>query len=122
MLRPVPIGLDVGTIGGLYGIGAAAVIVPWLVQFERLPVARVAGAGLLITLVTSVVGLAGFAGASALGLRDAEPPDWSAGQLLGIGGAAGAIVGVRLAPHVPVRALKVPLGVAAPSAGVRMVL
>jgi uncharacterized membrane protein YfcA len=73
-------------------------------------------------MVTSVVGLAAFVLASALGLGEAAPPDWGAGILLGIGGAAGALVGVRIQPHVPVRALKVLLAVAAISAGIRMVL
>lgn len=116
------VGVVGGLIGGVYGIGGAALIVPWLVQFERLPVARVAGAGLVVTMVTSVVGLAAFVLASALDLGDAAPPDWAAGVLLGIGGVAGALVGVRIQPYVPVRALKVLLSLAALSAGVRMVL
>lgn len=116
------IGLVGGVIGGVYGIGGAAIIVPWLVQFERLPISRVAGAGLVVTMVTSVVGLAAFILASRLGLGEASPPNWAAGVLLGIGGAAGAVVGVRIQPYVPVRALKVLLSVAAISAGIRMVI
>ena len=57
-------------------------------------------------MVTSVVGLTAFVTASALGLGEASPPNWVAGILLGLGGAAGALVGVRIQPHVPVRALK----------------
>lgn len=120
LARLVAVGVAGGFIGGVYGLGGAAVIVPWLVQVERIPMRRISGAGLVITLVTSIVGLATFALASWLDLGQADAPDWAAGLALGLGGVAGALVGVRLQPRIPVGLLKALLGIAAFSAAVRM--
>jgi hypothetical protein len=109
-----------GVIGGIYGIGGAAIVVPWLTTVERLPIARVAGAGLLVTLMTSVAGLATFAAAAALDVGDAAAPAWLDGLALGIGGFVGAIVGARIQPRVPQTWLRVLLGAAALTAGIRM--
>jgi uncharacterized protein len=115
------VGLVAGLIGGVYGLGGAALIVPWLVSVERLPVSRVAGAGLVTTMVTSTIGLATFALAEVAGVGKADAPRWIEGLALGIGGLAGAVVGARLQPRVPVPALKVLLAVAAIAAGVRTI-
>ena len=113
------VGLVAGLVGGVYGLGGAALIVPWLVSVERLPLARVAGAGLVTTMVTSVLGLATFALAELAGIGRADAPRWIEGLALGAGGLAGAVVGARLQPQVPVPALKVLLAVTAIAAGVR---
>ena len=118
--RLVAVGTIGGGIGGIYGFGGADLIVPYLVSIERLPIARVAGAGLLTTLVTSVIGLAAFAAHFDIG--QAQPPDWAAGLAFGIGGALGAITGARLQPRIPVRLLRVGLGLLAIAAGLRTVL
>ncbi len=47
---------------------------------------------------------------------------WTDAVLLGIGGAVGSLVGVRLAPHVPVRLLQLLIGGLAVAAGVRTAL
>lgn len=118
--RLVTIGTVAGLLGGIYGIGGAAIVVPWLTSVERVPVSRVAGAGLVATSVTSVVGLATFALAEAAGIGDADPPQWLNGIALGAGGVLGAGVGAGIQPHVPVRLLRVVIGVAAVVAGLRM--
>jgi uncharacterized membrane protein YfcA len=120
--RLVVVGTIGGAIGGIYGFGGAALIVPYLVSIERLPIARVAGAGLLTTLVTSVIGLAAFAVAAHLDIGQAQPPDWSAGLAFGVGGALGAVLGARLQPRIPVRILRMGLGALAIGAGLRTVL
>jgi uncharacterized protein len=109
-----------GLVGGVYGIGGAALVVPWLTTVERLPVAPVAGAGLVTTSVTSTIGLATFAVAAATGLGSASPPQWLPGIALGVGGVVGAAVGAQLQPRVPERLLRGVLAVAAIGAGVRM--
>ena len=109
-----------GVLGGIYGIGGAAIIVPWLTTIERIPIGRVAGAGLVATSVTSVVGLATFALAELAGIGDADAPQWFNGIALGVGGIVGAAVGARIQPRVPVRLLRILIGVAAVVAGVRM--
>jgi uncharacterized protein len=92
--RIVAIGSCGGLIGGIYGLGGAAIIVPWLVGVEQLSPRRVAGAGLVTTLATSLVGATAFALASGLSIGDAAPPQWAGGIALGLGGAAGSVVGV----------------------------
>ncbi len=67
MWRLALIGTVAGLVGGIYGIGGAALVVPWLTTVERLPVARAAGAGLVTTSVTSLIGLATFAVAAKRG-------------------------------------------------------
>jgi uncharacterized protein len=113
------VGLVAGFVGGIYGLGGAALIVPWLVSVERLPVSRVAGAGLVTTMVTSVTGLATFALAEVAGIGRADAPRWIDGLALGLGGLVGAVVGARLQPRIPVPALKLVLAVAAVAAGIR---
>jgi len=111
--RLVPIfsiALIIGAIGGAYGIGGGAIMVPVLVAVFRLPVHGVAGAALFGTLVTSAAGVAMYQFLPAPpGI--ATRPDWALGILFGLGGAAGIYVGARTQKHVPQRALE--LGLAA---------
>jgi hypothetical protein len=111
--RLVPIfsiALIIGAIGGAYGIGGGAIMVPVLVAVFRLPVHGVAGAALFGTLVTSAAGVAMYQFLPAPpGI--ATRPDWALGILFGLGGAAGTYVGARTQKHVPQRALE--LGLAA---------
>ncbi len=120
--RVVPVGLVAGVVGGIYGLGGAALVVPWLVTVEHLPLRRVAGAGLVTTLVTSVVGLGAFSLASAIGFSGAQAPEWANGLALGLGGAVGAVIGARLQARLPTALLRGVLAVAAISAAVRLVL
>ena len=94
-------GTVAGVVGGVYGIGGAALIVPWLVSAEHLPVSRVAGAGLLTTLVTSLVGMTTFAVASACRVRAGRRADLGRRRGPGLGGLVGAVVGARLQPRLP---------------------
>jgi uncharacterized protein len=104
------VGLAAGFVGGVYGIGGAAIAVPWLVGVERLTVRRVAGAALVVTFVSSCIGL-----------DSAAPPRWAHGMALGAGGLLGAVVGANLQRRVPVTLLHLVIGLAALAAGVRMV-
>ena len=49
--------LVVGLIGGIYGIGGAAIIAPFIVSFFHLPIHTIAGATLLGACVTSIGGV-----------------------------------------------------------------
>ncbi|MBV9952201.1 MAG: sulfite exporter TauE/SafE family protein [Acidimicrobiia bacterium] len=120
MWRRVAVGAVAGFVGGIYGLGGAALIVPYLVSVERMPISRVAGAGLATTMATSVIGLVTFALAEVAGIGHADAPRWIDGIALGVGGLGGAIVGARLQPRVPVPALKIILGIAALAAGLRL--
>jgi uncharacterized protein len=120
--RLATIGWCGGLIGGIYGLGGAAVIVPWLVGVEGLSPRRMAGPGLVTTLITSLVGSLAFVLAAWLSIGNAAPPRWADGLALGVGGAIGGLLGVRLQPHVPIRILQGILAFAALAAGVRTLL
>ena len=122
LARLTVLGLVAGTIGGIYGLGGAAIVVPWLVSVERVPLRSAAGAGLVTTLVTSVLGLVTFIVADALDVGEAAGPQWWFGLALGAGGAVGAVVGARLQPRLPVALLRAVLALAALSAAVRLAL
>ncbi len=102
----IALSLVVGMVGGIYGIGGAAIITPFVVAILGLPVYTVAGAALFGTFITSVAGVFSF---QMLGAR----PDWALGSLFGLGGLAGTYAGARLQKHLPERWIRVLLGLLA---------
>ncbi|HTZ70845.1 MAG TPA: sulfite exporter TauE/SafE family protein [Acetobacteraceae bacterium] len=100
--------LAVGLVGGIYGIGGAAIIAPFLVSIYGLPVHTIAGATLAGTLVTSAAGvgfyqwIAPFYQASGITVA----PNWTLGLSFGVGGMAGMYLGARTQRYVPAAALK----------------
>lgn len=100
----------VGIVGGAYGIGGGAIIAPLCVTFFRLPVYTVAGAALMGTCVTSVMGALFYTWVPApTGISAA--PDWALGALFGLGGAIGMYLGARLQRYVPQRIIKLVVSV-----------
>jgi len=99
----------VGIIGGTYGIGGGAIIAPFCVAAFHLPVYTVAGAALLGTFLTSVVGVIFYSILPSAG-GISTSPDWALGFLFGIGGFGGMYVGARLQKYVPQKLIKVILG------------
>jgi hypothetical protein len=104
--------LAVGVVGGVYGIGGGAIIAPFFVAIYRLPVHAVAGAALMGTFVTSVVGVIFYQVVAPwyAGSGMAVAPDWLLGGLFGLGGLAGMYLGARTQRLVPASWLKVMLG------------
>lgn len=102
-----------GVVGGTYGMGGGAIIAPFLVALYGLPVYTIAGAALLGTCLTSIVGVLFFTVVSPVYKHSglAVSPDWALGLLFGVGGFLGMYVGARLQRYVPARALKILLGV-----------
>lgn len=98
---PLLVGVSfvVGVLGGIYGIGGGALLIPFCVSFLGIPLYVVAGAGLFSTFLASLAGVAVYSLVS-LGGKTA-PPDWLLGCLFGLGGFAGMNLGVRLQKHVP---------------------
>jgi hypothetical protein len=85
-------GVLVGLLTGIAGVGGGFAIVPALVLLAGLPMQLASGTSLLLIAVNALVALA------ALG-------HWPASQLslmlpLLLGGAVGAVVGQKLAPHL----------------------
>jgi hypothetical protein len=99
----------VGIIGGTYGIGGGAIIAPFCVAVFHLPVYTVAGAALLGTFLTSVLGVFFY---SIIPSRSGmvTSPDWLLGFLFGAGGFVGIYLGARFQKFVPQRLIKVMLG------------
>lgn len=98
--------LMVGLVGGIYGIGGGAIMVPFLMAFFGLPVHAIAGASLFCTFLTSIAGVCFYSLLApfwpSLGVR----PDWLLGLLFGVGGMGGMYLGARCQKFVSARVLK----------------
>ena len=105
------ISVVVGVIGGTYGIGGGAIMAPVFVSVFGLPIHVVAGAALMGTFVTSVVGVAFFQLMAPAYAQQgiAIAPDWQLGLLLGLGGVVGMYLGARCQRFVPAIWLKLML-------------
>jgi uncharacterized membrane protein YfcA len=101
--------LIIGVVGGAYGIGGGSIMAPVLVVVFGLQLHAVAGAALVGTLVTSVVGVAMYQFLPAPAGIEARP-DWALGILFGLGGAAGMYLGARTQKRVPRRVLEIGIG------------
>ena len=85
--------LAVGMVGGVYGIGGGAIVAPFFVAVFGLPVHAVAGAALMGTFVTSVVGVAFYqAIAPWYAGQLAVAPDWLLGAALRPGRGGGHVL------------------------------
>ena len=105
--------LAVGLVGGIYGIGGGAILAPFFVAPLGLPVHTIAGATLMGTFITSVVGVI-FSQAVAPFYQSrglAVAPDWLLGGFFGLGGMLGIYLGARTQRYVPARWLKAMLAV-----------
>jgi uncharacterized membrane protein YfcA len=111
----------VGIIGGTYGIGGGAIIAPFCVAVFHLPIYTVAGAALLGTFITSIVGVFFY---SVLPAANGVPvsPDWALGLLFGAGGFAGMYLGARLQKYVPQKFIKSILGFMLASLALKYIL
>lgn len=100
----------VGIIGGTYGIGGGAIIAPFCVAVFHLPVYTVAGAALLGTFITSVLGVIFY---SVIPAKSGmvTSPDWLLGFLFGTGGFIGIYLGARFQKFVPQKYIKLMLGI-----------
>ena len=98
----------VGVIGGAYGIGGGALLVPFCVMAFGLPVYVVAGAALISTFAASVAGTAFY---SLIPSSIPTSPDWLLGISFGLGGLAGTYLGARSQKHLPQKLIKATLAV-----------
>jgi uncharacterized membrane protein YfcA len=111
----------VGIVGGTYGIGGGAVIAPFCVAVFNLPVYTVAGAALLGTFLTSIVGVFFYSILPAAGVISPSP-DWALGILFGIGGFAGMYIGARLQKYMPQKFIKLMLGIMITSLALKYII
>lgn len=90
----------VGIVGGVYGIGGGAIMAPFFVSFCGLPIHTVAGAALMGTLATSVVGVGFYQFLSIFYAGQPIAPDWRLGILFGLGGTLGMYCGARIQKYI----------------------
>jgi hypothetical protein len=100
----------VGIIGGTYGIGGGAIVAPFCVAVFHLPVYTVAGAALMGTFLTSILGVIFYSVIPAKGGM-VTSPDWLLGFLFGAGGFIGIYLGARFQKFVPQKFIKLMLGI-----------
>jgi hypothetical protein len=100
----------VGIIGGTYGIGGGAIVAPFCVAVFHLPVYTVAGAALMGTFLTSILGVIFYSVIPAKGGM-VTLPDWLLGFLFGAGGFIGIYLGARFQKFVPQKFIKLILGI-----------
>ena len=96
----------VGIVGGIYGIGGGAIIAPFFVAFFHLPVYAVAGAALMGTFATSIIGVIVYQVLAPVYPDMSVAPDWYLGILFGIGGFCGMYLGARCQKYVPAHIIK----------------
>lgn len=103
----------IGILGGIYGIGGAAIVAPFLLTFFGLPVYTIAGATLMGNFITSIAGvifyslIAPFYKNTGISIS----PDWALGIILGVGGFMGIYFGAAMQRYFPARLIKVFLAV-----------
>jgi uncharacterized membrane protein YfcA len=97
----------VGIVGGIYGIGGGSIVAPFFVAILKLPVYTVAGAALMGTFITSLVGVAAYQVMDFFDLGVSVAPDWPLGLLFGVGGLFGMYLGARCQKYIPATAIKV---------------
>ena len=102
------VSLAVGLVGGVYGIGGAAIIAPLLISLFHLPIYVVSGASLLAGWASSIFGLFSYIIFWPL-ISGQAPivPDVRLGFLFGLGGMLGVYCGSALQRFLPPRPLKI---------------
>jgi len=105
--RLLLLSLAIGLVGGIYGIGGAAIIAPLLVGLLQVPVYVAGGASLLAGWAGAVAGLFSYIVFWPWVSGQAPVwPDFRLGFLFGLGGMAGVYCGSTLARFLPPRPLK----------------
>jgi uncharacterized membrane protein YfcA len=91
-------GIGVGLLTGIAGVGGGFAIVPALVLLAGLPMPVASGTSLLLIALNALVAFAALGHWPSQGLPLLLP--------LVVGGALGAFLGQRLAPHLPEQGLR----------------
>ena len=99
-------GFSVGFVGGMYGIGGAALITPILSGFFLLPVYTISGSTLLANCVNSLVGLIGFVLINFFLQGNSINVDFTMGITMGLAGLTGVYLGTCIQNRVPERIIK----------------
>lgn len=100
------VSLLVGIIGGIYGIGGSAIVVPFLVSFFKLPIHTIAGASLMGSGLTSIASVLFYSLLALLYPSLSVAPDLLMALLFGVGGIIGMYLGAHCQKYVSGTLLK----------------
>ncbi len=111
----------IGIIGGAYGIGGGAVLVPYCISVLGLPVHSVSGATLFATFLSSIAGIIAYG--SNMGAHGINTgPDIWLGTMFGIGGIIGGYLGTMTQRYIPERPIKITLFIIVLLCGIRYIM
>jgi uncharacterized protein len=114
LLRLVLIGVTAGLFSALFGVGGGVVAVPLLVA--------VCGYSPRPATATSLVAIAVVALAGSVSYAARGYVDFGAAALVGLPGAAGALLGTAAQQRIPVRALSLGFALLLLGIGIRMLV
>ncbi len=99
----LPVGFLMGVVGGAFGLSGSTPLSSFLVSFVNLSPARAVGTSLLVTLLTSVVGVLIYYQRQAI--------DFNILLILGVGCIVGAYLGAKITAHINRKMLAITLAV-----------
>lgn len=102
--RLVPIGFAVGLLAGFFGIGGGFLIVPGLILATGMPLRIAVGTSLVVVTALGLTTAASYALSGYV--------DWTLVAILVAGGAAGAVLGVKLGKRLAAHKRAMELGFA----------
>lgn len=100
-----------GIIGGAYGIGGGAIMVPYCAAVLNIPVMVLTGASLLSTWFASLLSAVLYETGLFVSDEISTRPDWLLGTLFGIGGFFGIWGGAFIQKYMPLSVIKGILGI-----------
>lgn len=109
----IGIGVIAGIFAALFGIGGGIVIVPLLILVTHMPPRAAAATSLATLILTSMIGVARYAGSGHI--------NWLAAVLIGAPAVAGVLLGIRIQKRVPIEWLVIAFGAFVILIGLRMI-
>ena len=96
------IGLCAGVMSGYVGVGGGFIMVPMMLQILKAPMRLVSGTSLIAVFILAVP--------SVIYQAILGNVAWAAGIAIAIGSMPGAVIGAKVLPYVPERALRLMFG------------
>lgn len=114
LLGGLGIGLIAGLFSGYVGVGGGFIMVPLMTAWLAVPMKKASGTSLIAIMILAVPGV--------IGQMLLGHVDYMAGIMICIGAIPGAVLGAKLVPHIPERALRFVFAGVLALAGISLVL
>ncbi|MFL5799622.1 MAG: sulfite exporter TauE/SafE family protein [Actinomycetota bacterium] len=114
LVASLALGVIAGFLSGMFGVGGGIVIVPGLVLLMRMDQRLAHGTSLAAALPISMAATVGFAASGNI--------DWVAALPILLGGATGALIGVRALQRVPLQGLRLGFAAVLAASAVRLLI